>query len=42
MLYGCVISRQRKGDTAGGAVDITAAKAIQFDIAEEFVRYGVR
>ncbi len=41
-LYGRGLARQRKGDQAGGAADIAAAKAIQADIAEKFVSYGVR
>jgi hypothetical protein len=41
-LYCRGIARQRKGDAAGGAADIAAAKAVQVDVAEEFARYGVR
>jgi tetratricopeptide (TPR) repeat protein len=40
-LYGRGIAKLRKGDVAGSEADITAAKAIQANIAEEFARYGV-
>jgi tetratricopeptide (TPR) repeat protein len=41
-LYGRAIARQRKGDAAGAAADVAAARAIQADIADEMARYGVR
>ena len=41
-LYGRGIAKIRKGDRAGGGADITAAKEIKKDIAEEFARYGLR
>jgi hypothetical protein len=40
-LYGRGIAKLRKGDKTGND-DIVAAKAIQTDIAEEFIRYGVK
>jgi tetratricopeptide (TPR) repeat protein len=40
-LYGRGIARHRKGDIAGGAVDIAAAKAIERGIAEIMAREGV-
>ena len=39
-LYGRGLARLRNEDPAGEA-DITAAKALQADIAEEYARYGV-
>jgi tetratricopeptide (TPR) repeat protein len=39
-LYGRGLARVKNGDPAGEA-DITAAKAIQPDIAEEYRRYGI-
>jgi tetratricopeptide (TPR) repeat protein len=41
-LYGRGLARTKKGDRSGGNADITAAKAIKPDIAEEFARYGLR
>ena len=41
-LFGRGKAKLRTGDTAGGAADIEAAKAIRPDIAEEFAAYGVR
>jgi tetratricopeptide (TPR) repeat protein len=40
-LYGRGLAKLKKGDAVGGEADITAAKAIQAGIAEEFARYGV-
>jgi len=40
-LYGRGIAKLKNEDTTGEA-DITAAKAIQSDIAEEYARYGVQ
>lgn len=37
-LYGRGIVKLKKGDTAGGNADVAAAKAIQADIAEEWIR----
>jgi tetratricopeptide (TPR) repeat protein len=41
-LYGRGIAKLRKGDTAGGNADITAAKGYKADIAEEFARWGIK
>jgi tetratricopeptide (TPR) repeat protein len=41
-LYGRGIAKAKKGDRNGGSSDITTAKAIRSDIAEEFARYGLR
>ncbi len=41
-LYGRGLAKQKKGDTAGGQVDMAAANLIQSDIAEEFAGYGVK
>lgn len=41
-FYGRGLARQRKGDAAGGAADIAAARAIKADIAEQMARYGLR
>ncbi len=40
-LYGRGLARLRNDDSTGEA-DITAAKALQADIAEEYARYGVQ
>ena len=40
-LYGRGVAKLKNEDTTGEA-DITAAKAIQSDIAEEYARYGVQ
>ncbi len=40
-LYGRGLARLRNDDPTGEA-DITAAKALQADIAEEYARYGVQ
>jgi tetratricopeptide (TPR) repeat protein len=40
-LYGRGLAKLKKGDAVGGEADITAAKAIQAGIVEEFARYGV-
>jgi tetratricopeptide (TPR) repeat protein len=40
-LYGRGIARLKNGDSAGGASDIAAAKAIQADIVDQFSRIGV-
>jgi hypothetical protein len=40
-LYGLGTAKLRKGDSSGNA-DIASAKAIKPDIAEDFVRYGVK
>ena len=41
-LYRRGLARQRKGDAAGGAADIAAARAIRADIAQDMTRNGVR
>jgi uncharacterized caspase-like protein len=41
-LYGRGIAKLRTGNTVAGNGDISAAKVIQSDIAEEFARYGIR
>jgi hypothetical protein len=41
-LFGRGKARIKNGDTAGGNADLTAAKAVQPDIASEFEDYGVR
>jgi tetratricopeptide (TPR) repeat protein len=41
-LYGRGIAKREKGDRTGSDADIAAAKALQADIAEQFVRYGVK
>jgi tetratricopeptide (TPR) repeat protein len=40
-LYGRGAAKLKKGD-ATGADDVSAAKAVRTDIAEEFARYGVK
>ncbi len=40
-LYGRGLIKLRKGDTAGGNADISAAKAARDAIADEYVKYGV-
>jgi tetratricopeptide (TPR) repeat protein len=39
--YGRGIARQKKGDTGGNA-DIAMAQSIKSNIAQDFLRYGVR
>jgi len=41
-LYGRGLAKLKKGDTADGDADISAAKAIEAKIVEEFARYGVQ
>lgn len=40
-LYGRGVAKRQIGDYVGGDADIDAAKRIQPDIAEAFVRYRV-
>jgi tetratricopeptide (TPR) repeat protein len=40
-LYGRGLARLKNGDKAGGDADISAAKAIQAGIDDDFMRYGV-
>lgn len=41
-LYGRGLAKLKNGDRAGGDADISAAKAIQGSIGDDFTRYGVR
>jgi tetratricopeptide (TPR) repeat protein len=41
-LYGRGLAKQKKGDAAGGQVDMAAANLLQNDIAAEFAGYGVK
>ena len=41
-LYGRGIAKRRKGDTEGAEADMTAAKALEFDIAESYEKYGIK
>jgi len=41
-LYGRGLAELKTGDRAGGDADISAAKAIQPNIGDDFTRYGVR
>ena len=41
-LYGRGLAKQKKGDGAGGQVDMASANLLQTDIAEEFAGYGVK
>jgi tetratricopeptide (TPR) repeat protein len=41
-LYGRGVTKLKKGDSAGGNADITKAKTIQADIAEEYAKYGIK
>ena len=41
-LYGRGIAKLRKGDRNGGSSDISAARQIRADIADEFGRYGLK
>jgi len=42
VMYSRGVARRRKGDGAGGAADIAAAKAIRPDVAEVMAKWGVR
>lgn len=41
-LYCRGLARIKKGDKAGGEVDVAAAKAITADIAEQYAKFGVK
>ena len=41
-LYGRGTAKLKKGDNSGGNSDIASAKAIQSDVADDFVGYGVK
>ena len=36
------MAKLKKGDTAGGNADIASAKASKADIADEYVKYGIK
>ena len=40
-LFGRGLAKQRRGDGAGGAADIAAAKAIRADVADDFAKLGI-
>ena len=40
-LYGRGMAKRRKGDYAGGNIDIAAAKATKASVIGEFARYGL-
>jgi hypothetical protein len=40
-LYGRGMAKRRKGDYAGGNIDIAAAKAAKSSVVAEFARYGL-
>jgi len=41
-LYGRGLAKQKKGDNAGGQIDMATANLVQSDIADEFAGYGVK
>jgi len=41
-LYVRGVIKLKKGDTAGGKADIASAKVMKADIAEEYVKYGIK
>jgi tetratricopeptide (TPR) repeat protein len=41
-LYVRGMAKLKKGDTAGGNADIASAKASKADIADEYVKYGIK
>jgi tetratricopeptide (TPR) repeat protein len=41
-LYGRGLTKQKKGDTAGGQIDMASANLVQSDIADEFAGYGIK
>jgi hypothetical protein len=41
-LYGRGVARFRKGEQASSNADLSEAKALQTNIADEFARYGVK
>ena len=41
-LYGRGVAKLRKGENASGEAEVSAAKAIKPNVAEEFARYGLR
>ena len=40
-LYGRGMIKLRKGDVAGGNDDMSSARAVQKDIADDFAKYGL-
>ena len=40
-LYGRGVAKIKKGENADGEADVSAAKAIKPNVAEEFARYGI-
>ena len=41
-FYGRGMAKIKKGDRNGGSADISSARSIKSDIADEFSRYGIR
>ncbi len=41
-LCGRGVVKQKRGDAAGAEADMTAAKAIRANIAEQWAKYGVK
>ena len=41
-LYGRGVAKLKKGENASGEAEVSAAKAIKPNVAEEFARYGLR
>jgi tetratricopeptide (TPR) repeat protein len=41
-LFGRGKAKLKNGDTAGGNADLAAAKAINPEIADDFVSYGIK
>jgi tetratricopeptide (TPR) repeat protein len=41
-LYGRGLARLKKGDSAGGNADVTAAKNLEKAIVDDFAKYGLR
>jgi len=41
-LYGRGLAKQKKGDSAGGQIDMASANLVQSDIADEFAGYGIK
>ena len=40
-LYGRGVAKIKEGENASGEADVSAAKAIKPNVAEEFARYGI-
>jgi tetratricopeptide (TPR) repeat protein len=41
-LYGRGLTKQKKGDSSGGQIDMASANLVQSDIADEFAGYGIK